>query len=479
MSHIDSSTKSSEVMPVDLIDTSIVGEWEPERFDPTDLSGPDRVQQLSGPFMRRAVECNQSFFTGLNWITVDKFYTPLEEISSESSAAAKKIAEDLADDLDLDEDEVEAAVATLTPKPDAPPDLIAESQQRVIPAAFLEEKIRINTPWKLLHTNIDGHWGVFSPTVELLLVDGNEATIALSRSGDNIRVAYAGKSLEHLRQLQILTLQLFPPKQRPPQVKTEEPRVNVAFWSVSNAGGSAVSRRLEVDKWENTKINYPPEVMPSLEKLIAYQPTKSGQLMIWFGPPGTGKSWFLRNLAWEWREWCSMHYVMDPHALLTGPPNYLRDVFLHDDSSAGALTRLFNPRAGREMWRLVVLEDTGELVATTAKQEAGVGLSRLLNTADGLIGQGTRTLILITTNEEITKLHEAVTRPGRCFAKINFPAFKVEEAKAWLQHHNLEDRKFTSKGATLAELYEMKDLARQQVTTARPAPVLGFAGKAA
>ena len=50
-------------------------------------------------------------------------------------------------------------------------------------------------------------------------------------------------------------------------------------------------------------------------------------------------------------------------------------------------------------WRLLVLEDTGELLSADARDRAGQGLSRFLNVVDGLIGQGLRVLVLVTTNE--------------------------------------------------------------------------------
>ena len=48
-------------------------------------------------------------------------------------------------------------------------------------------------------------------------------------------------------------------------------------------------------------------------------------------------------------------------------------------------------------WRLLVLEDTGELLTPDAKTVIGQGLSRFLNVVDGLIGQGLRVLVLVTT----------------------------------------------------------------------------------
>ena len=46
------------------------------------------------------------------------------------------------------------------------------------------------------------------------------------------------------------------------------------------------------------------------------------------------------------------------------------------------------------------------------RQSTGQALSRLLNLTDGLLGQGRNVLVAITTNEDLARLHPAVTRPG-------------------------------------------------------------------
>jgi SpoVK/Ycf46/Vps4 family AAA+-type ATPase len=100
---------------------------------------------------------------------------------------------------------------------------------------------------------------------------------------------------------------------------------------------------------------------------------------------------------------------------------------------------------------VLVLEDTGELLSADARERAGQGLSRFLNVVDGLIGQGLRVLVLVTTNEEIRKLHPAVSRPGRCAANVEFASFDAAEASEWLEAHGLPDENRASR--TLASLY--------------------------
>jgi hypothetical protein len=89
-------------------------------------------------------------------------------------------------------------------------------------------------------------------------------------------------------------------------------------------------------------------------------------------------------------------------------------------------------------WRLLVLEDTGELLTPDAKSIIGQGLSRFLNVVDGLIGQGLRVLVLVTTNEELRRLHPAVARPGRCAANIEFGPLGTDEAAEWLRSRGIE-----------------------------------------
>jgi hypothetical protein len=107
------------------------------------------------------------------------------------------------------------------------------------------------------------------------------------------------------------------------------------------------------------------------------------------------------------------------------------------------------PDRRHEKWRLLLLEDCDELIRGEAKQHTGQALSRLLNLTDGLLGQGRKVLVAITTNEDLARLHPAIVRPGRCLARIEVPALPFGEAASWLGT--------TADGATLAELYALRD----------------------
>ena len=209
-------------------------------------------------------------------------------------------------------------------------------------------------------------------------------------------------------------------RERYPETKpTDDMRVPVVFWS-GGQGGRRISRSLAISPWAAIRGNYPRRVADQLAPLLdGFRPSHGGQLLLWFGEPGTGKSHALRALAWEWREWCARHYVTDPERFFGACTEYLLNVLLDDEDDDEG-----------EMWRLIVLEDTGELLTADAKDRTGQGLSRLLNVVDGLIGQGLRVLVLVTTNDRLGTLHPAVARPGRCAACVEFVRFAADEAAA-------------------------------------------------
>jgi hypothetical protein len=246
--------------------------------------------------------------------------------------------------------------------------------------------------------------------------------------------------------------------------KPRDTRVAVAFWS--GTGGDVFSgphprwRRLALPRFAEVEHNYPATVRAGLAELFARTSGDGlpGRLALWHGPPGTGKTWALRALGREWKDWCDLHYVTDPERLLSGDTSYMLEVLAGRseplDLDLDDLDDLEEtPRRARERWRLLVLEDAGELLGISAPAEVGRGFARLLNIADGLLGQGTRALILVTTNEPLGKLHPAALRPGRAMATLEFAPLAPAEAGAWLAERGLERR--PTSPATIAELHAL------------------------
>lgn len=263
----------------------------------------------------------------------------------------------------------------------------------------------------------------------------------------------------------------------PRAVRDDEGRVPVTFWSYSPHGPMPMRRQLSVPSWEEIEQNYPPQTGRSLARIMqADLPLRGGQLLLWHGETGTGKTTALRALAREWASWCETHYITDPEKFFGEQADYMLSVMLEEGDreadeedfiefgtmhvvgstiAATVLDRAGEGQRERPPWRLLVLEDTGELLSADARAAAGQGLSRFLNVVDGLIGQGLRVLVLVTTNEEIGRLHPAVARPGRSAANVVFGRLAEEQANRWLQDHGHDPDATGS--MTLASLYALTE----------------------
>lgn len=224
----------------------------------------------------------------------------------------------------------------------------------------------------------------------------------------------------------------------PPRPRVSSSAVDVNFWMAHPMAG-AVSRRRAVDllPWEDVAGNYPASIRPKLDELMSLRSAPAGgRMMVFHGPPGTGKTRFVQAIAAAWSEWCDIDYIVDPDEMFA-TALYLNAVLLDGEADAGR-------------WRLIVIEDGDEFIDVNAKARVGNGAARLLNVADGLIGQGLRVMVLVTTNVASTSFSEAIVRTGRCGALIEFPPFTAEEAAAWAAERGVSAPEGE---ATLAELY--------------------------
>lgn len=301
--------------------------------------------------------------------------------------------------------------------------------------------------------------------------EGIYAEIVQNR--DKVSFNVAADSKEKLEAIHELADVLFPIT----IVSQASDTIPVAFWAAGPQGPVARTKKINPLHWNDIANNYTDSTRSGIEDLIMVRPPiEGGRLIMWHGEPGTGKSSAIRSLIHTWLPWCNASYVVDPEQFF-GSANYMLSVLLDKSSDND-----FNFDMGEdpvpndeslvlqrnERWNLLIIEDADEFLRADAKDRTGQALSRLLNLADGLIGQGLNFMVLITTNELMKNIHKAVQREGRCMAENEFYKFTRDEAKMWLGDNAdlLGQGKYKDtseyKRVSLAQLYDMRR-DRQQI----------------
>jgi hypothetical protein len=78
-------------------------------------------------------------------------------------------------------------------------------------------------------------------------------------------------------------------------------------------------------------------------------------------------------------------------------------------------------------------------------------------------------LVAITTNEDVSRLHPAVVRPGRCLARVELGPLPFAQARDWLGRPD----GIGAGGATLAHLYALRN-GTDPITATAPEPAAGL-----
>lgn len=243
-----------------------------------------------------------------------------------------------------------------------------------------------------------------------VLLVGADAVVTLSIHGLHVGVTVAAADPDRRDELVEHFVALFP------TVAEDPDQVPVSFVYNDN-GPTRIQRLVRARAWADVRAHYPRSATGALDQLMKVSGDPSGRIVLFHGPPGTGKSSALLTLAREWRDWCDVAFVLDPDSLFAGSPGYLVQVILE---SSG------------DRWTLLVIEDAADLLRPTGADGMHPGLARMLNVTDGAIGQGLRVLVCVTTNEPIASLHPAIRRPGRCLADISIGPLSPSEAAALL-----------------------------------------------
>lgn len=142
----------------------------------------------------------------------------------------------------------------------------------------------------------------------------------------------------------------------------------------------------------------------SLESYYERYLASSSNILLLIGPPGTGKTTFIRGLL---AHNDSSAIVTYDSAILE--KDYLFARFIEGDDD------------------VMVLEDSDNFLK--ARSDGNTMMHRFLNVGDGLVTTKGKKLIFSTNLPSIRDVDPALIRPGRCFDVLNFDALSQKEAE--------------------------------------------------
>lgn len=174
-------------------------------------------------------------------------------------------------------------------------------------------------------------------------------------------------------------------------------------WFYTDEKGGITSSYLPVDSPGQIYDEFYPFIEGGISSFLERFLNSNSSILIFLGPPGTGKTSLIRKLITGYQKQSAISY---------------EDVILEKD-------KLFIEFMTSSQLDLLILEDADILLQK--RKEGNKIMNKLLNVSEGLVKNRQKKFIFTSNETDIDRIDEALIRPGRCFGVISFRDLSYQE----------------------------------------------------
>ena len=206
--------------------------------------------------------------------------------------------------------------------------------------------------------------------------------------------------------------------------------VNANIEWIYSTNGDSVSIPLTSEKMPVDEM-YPFVNRPIKEYYDDYI-NSSASILLLFGPPGTGKTTFIRGLLQHTSKSAIVTY---DSSLLD--KDYIFSSFIEGDKS------------------IFIIEDADLFLKS--RQEGNTMMHKFLNVGDGLVSTKEKKMIFSTNLPSVRDIDPALIRPGRCYDILEFRNLSANEGTNLAKRLNIDLNIGDKKDISLAEVFHSEN----------------------